>query len=166
MTGGGGAGFLVLHSQHGPPSPNIAARKRADGTGVPQSAVVSTGSGGASANGQAAVCRREILGHDGTNAHDASSAPSRTRFADWPLALKSILGFWLFYALTVVARAFLGSDPWTTLENKLVVIGIGIVLTGLIYLAIAALGSRRGIRRKAMIAAVGSAIARSSWRHR
>ena len=25
--------------------------------------------------------------------------------------MKSILGFWLFYALTVVARAFLGSDP-------------------------------------------------------
>ena len=52
------------------------------------------------------------------------------RFADWPFALKSILCFWFFYALTVVARAFLGSDPWTTLENKLVVVGIGIVLTG------------------------------------
>ena len=25
----------------------------------------------------------------------------RTRFGDWPLALKSILGFWLFYYLTV-----------------------------------------------------------------
>ena len=44
----------------------------------------------------------------------------RTRFSDWPLAVKSILGFWFFYALTVVARAFLGTDPWTTLENKLV----------------------------------------------
>jgi len=30
--------------------------------------------------------------------------PAKTRFSDWPLALKSILGFWLFYALTVVAR--------------------------------------------------------------
>jgi two-component system LytT family sensor kinase len=28
--------------------------------------------------------------------------PVRTRFSDWPLALKSILGFWCFYALTVV----------------------------------------------------------------
>ena len=27
----------------------------------------------------------------------------RTRFSDWPLAVKSILGFWFFYALTVVA---------------------------------------------------------------
>ena len=47
----------------------------------------------------------------------------RTRFSDWPFAIKSILGFWLFYALTVVIRAFLGSDPWTMLENKLMVIG-------------------------------------------
>ena len=67
----------------------------------------------------------------------------QTRFRDWPFAVKSILGFWLFYALTVVVRAFLGSDPWTTVENKLVVVGIGIVINGLIYLAIAALGERQ-----------------------
>jgi hypothetical protein len=84
---------------------------------------------------------------------------ARTRFGDWPLALKSILGFWLFYALTVVARAFLGTDPWTTLENKLVVIAIGIALTGLIYLAIATFGHATGIRRKAIIAASGSVVA-------
>jgi two-component system LytT family sensor kinase len=84
---------------------------------------------------------------------------TRTRFGDWPLALKSILGFWLFYALTVVARAFLGSDPWTTLENKLVVIGIGILVTGCIYLAIASLGHHRSVRRKTVIAAVSSGIA-------
>jgi hypothetical protein len=80
------------------------------------------------------------------------------RFRDWPLAFKSILGFWFFYALTVVARAFLGTDPWTTLENKLVVIAIGMVLTGLIYLAIATLGQNGSIRRKAVIAAVASTI--------
>jgi two-component system LytT family sensor kinase len=40
------------------------------------------------------------------------------RLSDWPLAVKSILGFWLFYAVTVVARAFLGHDPVTVLENK------------------------------------------------
>jgi two-component system LytT family sensor kinase len=83
----------------------------------------------------------------------------RTRFSDWPLAVKSILGFWFFYALTVVARAFLGTDPWTTLENKLVVIGIGIVLTGLIYLTIASLNDRVTVRRKAIVAALASAIA-------
>jgi len=83
----------------------------------------------------------------------------RTRFSDWPLAVKSILGFWFFYALTVVARAFLGTDPWTTLENKLVIIAIGIFLTGLIYLTIASLNERVTIRRKAIVAAVASAIA-------
>ena len=30
------------------------------------------------------------------------------RFSDWPLALKSILGFWLFYALTVAVRVEVG----------------------------------------------------------
>src|SRR5947209_20454205 len=78
----------------------------------------------------------------------------RTRFADWPFALKSMLGFWVFYALTVVARAFLGTDPWTTLEDKLAVIAIGFALTGLIYLAIATFGQGAGIRRKAIIAAL------------
>jgi hypothetical protein len=88
-----------------------------------------------------------------------SRPAARTRFADWPFAVKSILGFWFFYALTVVARAFLGSDPWTTLENKLFVIGIGIILTGLIYLAISSFSAGRNIRRKAVIAAISSAIA-------
>ena len=83
---------------------------------------------------------------------------ARTRFSDWPLALKSILGFWLFYAATVVARAFLGTDPLTTLFNKLSVIGIGIVVAGLIYLAIASFGYGHTIRRKAIVAAVASVI--------
>ncbi len=80
----------------------------------------------------------------------------RTRFGDWPLALKSILGFWLFYALTVVARAFLGTDPLTVLTNKLLVVGIGIVVTVLIYLAIAGFGNGHTIGRKAVIAAAAS----------
>ncbi len=83
----------------------------------------------------------------------------QTRFSDWPFAVKSILGFWLFYALTVLARAFLGSDPWTTLQNKLVIVGIGIILTGLVYLAITTFGASATIRRKAVIAGVASAVA-------
>src|SRR4051794_33495297 len=83
----------------------------------------------------------------------------RTRFSDWRFALKSILGFWFFYALTVVARAFLGSDPWTTLENKLAVVAIGIALTGLIYLTIVTVGQGASIRQKAVIAATSSALA-------
>jgi hypothetical protein len=82
----------------------------------------------------------------------------QSRFADWRFATKAILGFWFFYGLTVVARAFLGSDPWTALENKLAIIGIGIILTGLIYAAIATLGHGSPLRRKAVIAAIGSAL--------
>lgn len=82
------------------------------------------------------------------------------RFADWPLALKSILGFWLVYAATVVARALLGADPIAMLQNKLVTLGVGIVLTGLVYVAIASFGGREGSnRRKALVAFLASFIA-------
>ncbi|HEX5237133.1 MAG TPA: histidine kinase [Sphingomicrobium sp.] len=84
---------------------------------------------------------------------------TRTRFGEWPFALKSILGFWLFYAVTVVLRAFLGTDPWTTLEDKLVVVCIGIILTGLIYASISTFCESANLRRRAVIAAISSAIA-------
>jgi len=82
----------------------------------------------------------------------------RSRFADWPLAVKSILGFWFFYALTVVVRAFLGSDPWAMLQNKLFIIAIGMVINGIIYVAIGALSDGKSIRRKALIAGLGCVI--------
>jgi signal transduction histidine kinase len=84
---------------------------------------------------------------------------ARTRFADWPFAFKSIVGFWCFYALTVVVRAFLGTDPWTTLENRLLIIGIGILITGLIYASISTFATGGSIRRKAIVAGVSSAVA-------
>ena len=83
---------------------------------------------------------------------------SRTRFADWPLAWKSILGFWLFYATTVALRAFLGTDPWTTLGNRLVVIGIGILINGFIYLAVAGFASGASLRRKTVTAGIGCVV--------
>ncbi|MBA2636009.1 MAG: histidine kinase [Sphingomonas sp.] len=82
-----------------------------------------------------------------------------TRFADWPLAAKSILGFWAVYTLTVVARAMLGTDPGTILQNKLVTISVGVVLTGLVYLAVALIGGGRGIRNRALIAGASSFVA-------
>ena len=85
----------------------------------------------------------------------------RGRFSDWPLALKSILGFWFVYALTVAARALMGTDPVTILFNKLISISIGIALTGLIYVAIASLAGNSGIRRKAIVAGIASFVA--SW---
>ena len=85
----------------------------------------------------------------------------RGRFSDWPLALKSILGFWFVYALTVAARALMGTDPVTILFNKLISISIGIILTGLIYAAIASLAGSAGIRKKAIVAGLASFVA--SW---
>jgi len=85
--------------------------------------------------------------------------PTR-RFADWRLALKSIVGFWLIYALTVVARALLGSDLLATLQNKLFIIGIGVILTGLVYAVIALFGGRDSSnRRKAIVAGLASFVA-------
>jgi hypothetical protein len=84
---------------------------------------------------------------------------ARTRLGDWPLAVKSILGFWLFYALTVVARAFLGPDPWTVIYNRSFTVGCGIVLTFGIYLAVDFLAPAASLRRKAVIAGAASVIA-------
>jgi two-component sensor histidine kinase len=80
-------------------------------------------------------------------------------FADWPTAAKSILGFWLFYALTVVARAFLGHDPVTIIENKCVTVAVGVVLTFGVYAAIRLLAAGANLRRQAAIAGVASFIA-------
>jgi hypothetical protein len=96
-----------------------------------------------------------------TFAGEGSRAADGGRFSDWRLALKSILGFWLVYALTVAARALLGSDPATVLQNKLIIIGMGIVITGLVYLAIAAFGGTASVRRKLVIAGLASLFAAS-----
>jgi hypothetical protein len=82
------------------------------------------------------------------------------QFADWQLALKTIGGFWAIYCVTVVARAFLGSDPGTILVNKLLTLVFGVALTILLYLAIASFGGgSHSMRRKAVVAGVGSLIA-------
>jgi signal transduction histidine kinase len=81
------------------------------------------------------------------------------RFADWRLAATTILGFWAIYAITVVARALLGSDPLTVLMNKALTITAGIALTGLLYVALAMLSPGASIRRKGVVAAVGSVVA-------
>jgi two-component system LytT family sensor kinase len=81
------------------------------------------------------------------------------RFADWRLALKSILGFWLVYAATVVARALLGDDPWTALHNKTPNIVAGILLTFILYGLLSWLARGASMYRKAILAAVLSALA-------
>jgi len=80
-------------------------------------------------------------------------------FADWRLALKSIVGFWLVYAATVVSRALLGDDPWTTLHNKGPNILAGIILTLALYALLNWFTRGASMYRKAVLAAVLSALA-------
>jgi signal transduction histidine kinase len=80
----------------------------------------------------------------------------RSRFQDWPLALKSIVGFWSFYALTVVLRGLLAPNALNAIWDKLPNIGVGIVVTALIYAMIAGAGGRASLRRKIAIAALAS----------
>jgi hypothetical protein len=80
------------------------------------------------------------------------------RFSDWRFAVKSILGFWLFYALTVVLRSLLATKSLYAISDKLSNIAVGIVVTGLIYIIIAVAGSRANLRRKTAIAAAASLV--------
>src|ERR1700752_35438 len=84
---------------------------------------------------------------------------ARTRFSDWPLAVKSILGLWLVYYATVVARAFLMKDAWTILLNRSVTLIIGIVLTAGIYVVFALFARRANLRRRIVIGMIASFIA-------
>jgi two-component sensor histidine kinase len=82
-----------------------------------------------------------------------------TRFRDWRLAAKLILGFWLVYYLTVVARAFLTKDPGTVLFNRSLTLLIGIVLTAGIYVAIAMFAQSATLKRRIVIGLIASFVA-------
>ena len=84
------------------------------------------------------------------------------RFHDWPLALKSILGLWLFYYLTVVARAFLTRDPGTVLFNRSINTVLGIALTIGVYIAFAYLARSATLRRRIVVGLVASFVAAGS----
>jgi two-component system LytT family sensor kinase len=84
------------------------------------------------------------------------------RFHDWPLALKSILGLWLFYYLTVVARAFLTKDPATVLFNRSINTVLGIVLTIGVYIVFVYLARSATLRRRIVVGLVASFVAAAS----
>lgn len=88
-----------------------------------------------------------------------SSALAPRRFADWQMALVTIVGFWAIYSLTVIARAFLGDDPGTILVNKVLTLTLGVLLTILLYAAIATFARGRSMRTKAIVAAIGCVVA-------
>ncbi len=81
------------------------------------------------------------------------------RFEDWPLALKTIGAIWTFYVLTVIARALLTTEPLIILQNKVITLVVGVVLTLGIYLAIALFARGPSIRRKAVAAGIASVLA-------
>lgn len=81
------------------------------------------------------------------------------RLDDWALAAKTIALLWGFYVVTVVARAFLSTDPVTVLQNKVMMFLVGVVLTGTLYLAIAWLAPGPNLRRKAVVAGAASLLA-------
>jgi len=99
------------------------------------------------------------------NNHSEMAAPPEPRtadgrrFADWPLALKSILGFWLVYYLTVVARALLSHDPGTILLNRSFTLLIGILLTAGIYAAFTWFAYRASLKRLILVGVLASFIA-------
>ncbi|WP_310467965.1 histidine kinase [Sphingomonas sp.] len=91
-----------------------------------------------------------------------SSSYRSGRFADWPLALKSILGFWLFYYATVVVRAFLGHDPGTVLLNRAYSLAFGITLTAVIYVVLSLLAGGATLKRRIVIGLIASLLAGAS----
>ena len=75
------------------------------------------------------------------------------------MAMKSIFAFWLFWYATVVARAFLGADPGTVLLNRALTLGVGIVLTGCIYVVFQYVARDVSLRRRVVVGLLASVMA-------
>ena len=82
----------------------------------------------------------------------------RSRFADWPLALRSITYFWLFYFFTVLLRAAIGpvEGAGSAIAMRALNAVLGVVLTALIYLALVWLARRQSVPRMAIVAAISA----------
>ena len=88
----------------------------------------------------------------------ASAVPARGRFADWPLAARSIAYFWLFYLGTVLLRALIGpiDEAASAVGMRALNALLGVVLTGAIYLAIVILARDGSVRRMSIAAALSA----------
>src|SRR5687767_3118663 len=78
------------------------------------------------------------------------------RFADWRLALQSIIGFWSFYLVTVLLRGLFGPEAASAIGFRGFIASLGLVLTILIYAAIRWFAREGSIRRMAIVAAVAA----------
>jgi hypothetical protein len=85
--------------------------------------------------------------------------PRDARFGDWRMALKSIVAFWVFYYLTVIARAFMSQDAGTVLLNRALTSAIGLTLTVGIYIAFQFLVRSVSLRRRVVVGLVVSLVA-------
>ena len=81
------------------------------------------------------------------------------RFDDWRMAVKSILGFWLFYYATVVVRASLSQDPGTIMFNRSLTLVIGVLLTGLVYAAFRLFAAGATVRRRIIVGLIACLLA-------
>jgi hypothetical protein len=79
------------------------------------------------------------------------------RFHDLPLAIKSIVGFWIFYFLTVLARSpFMDPPVGDFLLWRSLAVLVGALITFLVYLTLRLLAARGSLRRMAIVAALAS----------
>ena len=78
------------------------------------------------------------------------------RFADWRLAGQSILGFWLFYLMTVVLRGLLGPEAAFDMRARLVNGLCGIVLSVLVYGAMRLFARDANVRRTVLVGAAAA----------
>ena len=84
------------------------------------------------------------------------TADWRARLADWPLALRSITGFWLFYLATILLRALLGPEAASAMTFRVINAVVGVALTVVIYLALVLFARNGAVRRMAIVAAVAA----------
>jgi hypothetical protein len=77
------------------------------------------------------------------------------RFADLPLAVKSILGFWLFYFATVMLRAVvIGHGINEMLLRRSAAILVGVALTFMMYAALRLFAREASLTRMISVAAI------------
>ncbi len=86
----------------------------------------------------------------------SSPFSAQGRFADWRLALQSIIGFWSFYLVTVLLRGLFGPEAASAIGFRAINASLGLVLTILIYAAIRGFARDGSIRRMAIVAAVAA----------
>lgn len=77
-------------------------------------------------------------------------------FADWRLAVQSIIAFWMFYLVTVLVRGLLGPDSANAIVPRATNALVGIVLTFLVYFSIRLFARNGGVRRMALVAAIAA----------